>query len=116
MSVPADVLERLWNLWQACPLFCSLSLPVVERKNKTTAPVCRKLKTLGRQHQMEFLSGPRPTQGGKKKRSSIVFKPSGKDLVCTFSRPWEKASVPRAPVHVMMPCACRKLQGRSSIS
>lgn len=73
--IPSDLVERLWAVWQAAPLLCTLELPVVVKKN---APVmCRGLRTLSRELQLRYFVGA----GNPGVLAAQRLMPSGQDLV-----------------------------------
>lgn len=70
LHIPADVVERLWQLWQVSPYLCSISIPVVLTKGDSGMRIAKGLQTLGRRFQVEHLVGPAKKPGGAPRNAS----------------------------------------------
>ena len=112
MVIPADLLERLWAVWQAAPYLCTLALPVVLRI-KNTIPhrqgpplarrplparvLCRAVqaRALDR-HQEPDADAPAVNEGqpGAHRRSHLCC--ATREIVCCVSRS-------------LLTCHCRKI-------
>lgn len=69
--MPLNILETIWELWQAAPFLCSLEVPVLLRTTKPP-PDCRDLVALSRAHQYEHFVTNSVKANGKRRQNITV--------------------------------------------
>jgi hypothetical protein len=73
--IPPDLVEVLWDLWQAAPYLCTITVPVLLARSPPV--ICRGLRSLERWMQWEHFVG----RGSKVVANNRKLKPSGADRV-----------------------------------